>query len=152
MVPGGGGAARVLVGENEPYDVDQAIWSTDGKSIYFLANLGVHEELFVVPAAGGKPRQLTDGKHNIGSVVAVAAIGSRSRSATRRAPATSGRWTPATPRRREITHVFDYLARDFKLGRQEAIQWKGADGVTVEGAAHLSGRLPGGAEVSAGGA
>ena len=29
--------------------------------------------------------------------------------------------------------MFDYLARDFKLGRQEAIQWKGADGVTVEG-------------------
>ena len=32
-----------------------------------LANLGVHEELFVVPVAGGKPRQLTDGKHNLGA-------------------------------------------------------------------------------------
>src|SRR5262249_51976782 len=32
-----------------------------------------------------------------------------------------------------ITHVFDYLSRDYKLGRQEAITWKGADGVTVEG-------------------
>ena len=63
--------ARVLVGETEPYDVDQAMWSSDGKSIYFLANLGVHEEVFQVPAAGGKPRQLTDGKHNIGQLVAV---------------------------------------------------------------------------------
>ena len=44
VVPAGGGAARVLVGENEPYDVDQAMWSRDGKSIYFLANLGVHGE------------------------------------------------------------------------------------------------------------
>jgi dipeptidyl aminopeptidase/acylaminoacyl peptidase len=29
--------------------------------------------------------------------------------------------------------VFDYVSRDFKLGKQEAIQWKGADGTTVEG-------------------
>jgi len=34
---------------------------------------------------------------------------------------------------RQVTHVFDNLTRDFKLGRQEAIQWKGADGRTVEG-------------------
>src|SRR5437016_13093645 len=32
-----------------------------------------------------------------------------------------------------LTHVFDYVTRDFKLGKQEAIQWKGADGMTVEG-------------------
>ena len=68
VVPAAGGPARVLVGENEPYDVDRAMWSKDGKSIYFVANLGVHEELFLVPAAGGKPRQLTNGKHNVGAV------------------------------------------------------------------------------------
>jgi hypothetical protein len=32
-----------------------------------------------------------------------------------------------------VTHVFDSLARDFKLGRQEEITWKGADGAAVEG-------------------
>src|SRR5439155_5116579 len=66
--PAAGGPARALVGENEPYDVGNAMWSKDGKSIYFLVNLGVHEELFVVPASGGKPQQLTDGKHNIASI------------------------------------------------------------------------------------
>jgi dipeptidyl aminopeptidase/acylaminoacyl peptidase len=127
-----GGSTRVLVGENEPYDVDRAMWSKDGQSIYFLANLGVHEELFVVPAAGGKPRQLTDGKHNIG---AWSAAGDRL--ALVIGDSTSGgeiftmRTADAAPTR--VTHVFDYLARDFKLGRQEAIQWKGADGTTVEG-------------------
>jgi Tol biopolymer transport system component len=70
--PPAAGAARVVVGENEPIDVDRAAWSKDGRSIYFLANLGVHEELFVVPAAGGKPRQLTDGKHNVGALTAAA--------------------------------------------------------------------------------
>jgi dipeptidyl aminopeptidase/acylaminoacyl peptidase len=132
LVSAAGGTPRVLVGEREPLDVDRAFWSSDGKSIYFVANMGVHEELFVVPAAGGNAKQLTDGKHNIGSV---------SRSGTRLAftisDSTSGgevftmAATENTPKR--LTHVFDYLTRDFKLGRQEAIQWKGADGATVEG-------------------
>ena len=132
VVPAAGGPARVLVGENEPYDVDRAIWSRDGKSIYFLANLGVHEEVFVVPAAGGKPRQLTDGKHNVS-----APSRSGDRLAFTISDSTSGGevWTmgagDSAPR--QLTHVFDYLARDFKLGRQEAIQWQGADGSTVEG-------------------
>jgi dipeptidyl aminopeptidase/acylaminoacyl peptidase len=132
IVPVAGGNPRVLVGENEPYAVDRAFWSTDGHSIYFLANLGVHEELFVVPVSGGKPRQLTDGRHNVGS-----ASTTGDRFAFTISDSTSGgdvwtmRSTDTAPRR--ITHVFDYLARDFKLGRQEAIQWKGADGATVEG-------------------
>ena len=51
VVPAAGGAPRIVVGENEPFAVDRAAWSKDGKSIYFVANLGVHAELFVVPAA-----------------------------------------------------------------------------------------------------
>ena len=132
LVPAAGGAARALVGENEPLDVDRAAWSKDGRSIYMLVNLGAHEELFVVPATGGKPRQLTDGKHNIGSL---------SRSGDRLAvtigDSKSGAevWTMAAgdAAPSQVTHVFDYLTRDFRLGRQEAIQWKGADGATVEG-------------------
>ena len=131
LVPARGGAARVLVGESEPYDVDQAMWSADGKSIYFLANLGVHEEVFQVPSAGGKPRQLTDGKHNIGNWSQ-----SRDRLAFTLSDSTGADvWTmkigDTSPSR--VTRIFDAVARDFKLGRQEAIQWKGADGATVEG-------------------
>jgi dipeptidyl aminopeptidase/acylaminoacyl peptidase len=132
IVPAAGGTPRPIVGESEPIAVDRALWSHDGKSIYFLANLGVHEEVFVVPATGGTPKQLTDGKHGIGAwtmrddrlamVVSDAASGGEV-------------WTlkggEAAPR--QVTHVFDNLSRDFTLGRQEAIQWKGADGRTVEG-------------------
>src|SRR5262245_7383984 len=67
VAPAGGGGTRVVVGETESYDVDQAFWAADGKTIYFLANLGVHEELMAVEAGGGKPWQLTDGKHNVGA-------------------------------------------------------------------------------------
>jgi len=132
IVPASGGASRVLIGESEPYAVDRAFWSKDGKSIYFLANLGVHAELFVVPASGGKPRQLTDGKHNLSAVST-----SGDRLIFTIGDSTSGGdvWTigPADVAPRRLTRVFDYLTRDFKLGRQEAIQWKGADGVSVEG-------------------
>jgi dipeptidyl aminopeptidase/acylaminoacyl peptidase len=132
VAPAGGGAARVVVGENEPIDVDRAVWSKDGRSIYFLANLGVHEELFVVPAAGGKPRQLTDGKHNIGVLSgggdALALTISHSTSAGDIFTMRDGDAAP-----KQITHVFDSLPHEFSLGRQEAITWKGADGVTVEG-------------------
>ncbi len=48
-----------------PYEIERASWSKDGKSIFFLANMGVHAELFEVSAEGGKPRQLTNGKHAI---------------------------------------------------------------------------------------
>ena len=44
-------------------------------------------------------------------------------------------WTyspePSAPTR--VTRVYDYLDRDFALPRQERIEWKGADGVSVEG-------------------
>jgi dipeptidyl aminopeptidase/acylaminoacyl peptidase len=132
VVPASGGPARVVAGEREPYDIDRAMWSKDGKSIYFLANLGVHEELFVVPAGGGSPRQLTDGRHNIGPWSMAG-----DRLAFTMSDATNGGdvWVAGTPSPNpaRVTHVFDYLARDFALGRQEAIQWKGADGVAVEG-------------------
>jgi dipeptidyl aminopeptidase/acylaminoacyl peptidase len=140
LVPAAGGAARVLAGESDvPYDVDRAIWSKDGQSIYFLAALGVHEELFVVPTSGGTPRQLTDGKHNIRDWSA-----SGDRLALLMSDATSGGdiWmlaNDADPRRGggpgvdNVTHVLDFLARDFKLGRQDVLQWKGADGTLVEG-------------------
>lgn len=134
VAPAGGGAARVVVGEKEPYDVDDAVWSPDGKSIYFLANLGVHEELFVVPATGGTPKQLTSGRHGVSGMRQ-----SGSRFAFTVSDSTTGGEVyvmdaaAATPAPVRVTHVFDYLAKDFKLGRQEAITWKGADGVAVEG-------------------
>src|SRR5579864_2076308 len=133
IAPSGGGEARVLI-PDLPYEVERATWSKDGKSIFFLANMGVHAELFEVNAQGGKPRQLTNGKHAItqwnlaeeanqhvftshemtspGEVFVLDAEGS-------------------TPRK--VTSVFEYLTRDFQLPRQERAEWKGADGATVEG-------------------
>jgi dipeptidyl aminopeptidase/acylaminoacyl peptidase len=134
LVPSTGGSARVLTAEL-PYEIERATWSKDGRSIFFLANMGVHAELFQLDVASGKSQQLTDGKHAIG-------VWSYSPDAERHVftideptnpgelytlPASGGA-APAT-----VTHVFDNLAREYKLPRQEKLEWKGADGVTVEG-------------------
>ena len=132
VAPAGGGPARVVIGEREPMAVDRAIWSSDGKSIYFLANLGVHEELFVVPAAGGTPHQITSGKHSLSGW---SLAGDRFTFVAANSHSGGEVWTmaPTDTAPKQITHVFDYLGRDVALGAQEAIGWKGADGVSVEG-------------------
>ena len=132
VVASSGGTPRPVVGETEALDVDRAAWSKDGRTIYFLANLGVHEELFSISADGGKSRQLTEGRHDISSWSLAG-----DRVAMTISDSTSGGeiWTMRVGDQRpaKLTHVFEYVTRDFKLGRQEAIQWKGADGVAVEG-------------------
>jgi len=129
-VPAAGGQVRVI--SPPDYEVDRAAFSKDGKSIYFLANMGVHAELFVMPASGGAPKQLTDGRHTVGGWT----VAGDRQVFTLDEPANPGDvWMLAagatTPAR--VTHVFDYLARDFEIARQESIKWKGADGTAVEG-------------------
>ncbi len=134
VVPSAGGAAKLLAADL-PYAVDAADWSRDSASVYFLANLGVHNELFQLDVKSGKARQLTDGQHALGGWSFVAEA-DRHVMTIDDAENTGDVWligsaNPGTPTR--VTHVFDYLAQDFRLPRQEKVQWKGADGVTVEG-------------------
>ncbi len=132
VVPTSGGAARNLT-MSLPYEVESAVWSKDGRSIYFVANMGVHSELFVMSADGGAPRQLTDGHHALYGWSYVADQDRHVFSIDE--PADAGDvWTLAAGGAPEqVTHVFDHLAKDFRLPRQEKVTWKGADGVTVEG-------------------
>jgi dipeptidyl aminopeptidase/acylaminoacyl peptidase len=134
IAPAGGGNARVLM-PDLPYEVNRAFWSKDGKSIYFLANMGVHAELFEVGAGGGTPRQLTNGKHSIAAWTFSAGPNAHIFTSTESMrPGEAwvlGSGNGSAPRK--VTAVYDYLARDYLLPRQERIEWKGADGVTVEG-------------------
>ncbi len=134
VVPAAGGEPRLLTADL-PYAVGQATWAPDGRSIYFTAGMGVRTELFQLDVSGGKPRQLTNGtRQTIGNWDLGG--GGRMHVMTIADPTTPGDvWVmdvgSTTPRK--VTKVFDHLARDFKLPRQERIEWKGADGVTVEG-------------------
>ena len=132
VAPASGGRAHVLTAAL-PYEVERATWSKDGHSVFFVANMGVHAELFQIDVAGGKPTQLTDGRHAVQNWSFSAALGRHVFTVDE--PSNPGEVftlaAGAAPAR--VTHVFDELARDFKLPRQERIEWKGADGVTVEG-------------------
>jgi dipeptidyl aminopeptidase/acylaminoacyl peptidase len=134
LVPTAGGPARLIL-KDFPHEISRATWSGDGKRIYFLANTGIRMELFQVVLAAERLEQITRGNHAIRGyhyqpsldrhVLAIDEAGNAGDLYL-----LDHRVSPAL---RRITHVFDYLAEDHLIPRQEAIQWQGADGVTVEG-------------------
>ena len=129
-----GGPAQLLL-PDLPYDVGSVSWARDGKSIYYVANMGVRSALFQLDLATKTPRQLTKGDHSVQGWSYVAEAGRhvfQIDESTRYGEV----WTlpvneTASPS--QVTHVYDTVAADFALPRQERIEWKGADGVTVEG-------------------
>jgi len=127
----GGGPARVLLADL-PYEVEKASWSKDGKSIYFLANMGVHAELFVTPAGGGKPEQLTNGKHAI-TAWTVSGPGNAHVFTSHEMASPGEVWIMQGGSPRKVTSITGKVVAEYKLPRQEKVEWKGADGVTVEG-------------------
>jgi dipeptidyl aminopeptidase/acylaminoacyl peptidase len=131
-VPAAGGASRVLTADL-PYEVESVTWSKDGKALYFSANTGVRSQVFRLDLPAGKPAALTQGDHTVSgwdySPEADRHVFGRDE------PANPGDiWmiaASAAPVR--VTRIYEALLRDVTLPKQEAVSWKGADGVTVEG-------------------
>jgi dipeptidyl aminopeptidase/acylaminoacyl peptidase len=118
--------------------IDQAVWSPRGRTtILANVNMGVHGELFEIEPDSGRARQLTDGQHFIppgwSAVAGAEKIVFQLDQPTRfgdvwTLPISEGRSTPT-----RVTGRFDSLERDIALPRQEKVEWKGADGTTIEG-------------------
>jgi dipeptidyl aminopeptidase/acylaminoacyl peptidase len=134
IVPASGGDSHMLLKE-WPHEIRSASWSADGKRIYFTANTGVRINLYQVEVVTEKLTQLTEGDHSLRfwSYVPKA----KRHVFCVNAPTNAGDvWMMAAGKKAKpskITGVFDYLSQQFLLPRQEAIQWKGEDDVTVEG-------------------
>ena len=116
-----------------PYEAVSASWSQNGQSIYFTAGTGVRLDLFRVDLPSQELSQLTEGDHTLTDWTFRPSDGMHVFRLDD--PANAGDvWI--APRSgeapKQITQVYDYL-QDFRLPRQEAIQWKGEDGVEVEG-------------------
>ena len=132
VVPAAGGRAGMAL-PDLPYEVQDAEWSADGRSIFYTANMGVHSELFQLSFETSEVKQLTDGQH------AIRAWGYHPKSGRHvlsfDEPTNPGEaWLfqgSGAPTR--VTHLFDDLVKTYQLPRQERVSWKGADGVTVEG-------------------
>lgn len=133
VAPAGGGEARVVTPENAP-DVSNASWSKDGKTIYFIGSQGVRSALYTMPAAGGAVKAITSGDETIKGWIYDAAA---DRHVFQRDEATNAGdvyvLAAAGGQPTRMTYVYDTLASQFKLPRQERVEWKGADGVTVDG-------------------
>jgi dipeptidyl aminopeptidase/acylaminoacyl peptidase len=133
VVPVTGGAPRVVTPAAFIHDIERAEWSKDGKAILFVANLGVRSEIFTMPAAGGAPKALTAGDHTVlgwnyfeGPDASVFGLDETTNAGDLYVLRAGG---PA----HRVTHVFDGLAREFRLPRAEVVSWAGADGVRIEG-------------------
>jgi len=133
LAPAAGGATRE-VAPGFSGEIRDAAWAKDGRSIYLVANLGVHSELMAVDPAGGEPRALTAGSHSLRSW---SYEGTTDRHVfVLDSPTSPGEvWMmPAAGGAPvQVTHVFDDVTRRFRLPRQEKLTWKGKDGVSVEG-------------------
>ena len=133
LVPASGeGEARMLL-PDMPHGVDAIAWSDDGGAIFFRANTGVREELMRVDVEDESLTQLTEGDHQVISWRYAPALDMHV-FGLNRADSRGDLWVmrgEAGPER--VTRVFDYLAEDYVQPRQEAVQWRGEDGVEVEG-------------------
>jgi dipeptidyl aminopeptidase/acylaminoacyl peptidase len=134
IAPAAGGTARLLLPDFQ-YEVSEAAWSSDGRAIYMLVNMGVHSQLFEVDVSTRRAQQLTRGDHALQAWTVVPAA-SRHVFQIDEAAKPGEVWVlpaSAASSPKQVTHVFDALAAQFKLPRQQKVEWKGADGVAVEG-------------------
>lgn len=133
VVPAAGGESQLAAAALP--DVESAGWSKDGRSVYFVGNIGVRSELFELNLVARSAARLTTGDHALLNWSYVAAADRHVMQIDE--PTRWGDiWTlgPAAGNSPvQATHVYDTLAKDFALPRQERLEWKGADGTRVEG-------------------
>jgi dipeptidyl aminopeptidase/acylaminoacyl peptidase len=132
LVPATGGTPKLLLPDFK-YEISQAFWSADGKTIYFTANMGVHAEIFAVNLESKKEKQITKGKHVISGLDYIPKINTVTYSVN----------TPYNPTTLWIADTENFSPRmiydpypeleNYKLAKVEAIQWTSTDGQTVEG-------------------
>ena len=134
LVQSAGGTPRRLL-HDFPYWVEHATWAPDGRSILAVVNMGVHSEI-VRFDLDGHPTPLTDGRHSIPPggwmlVPRLQRMAIQFDEPTRFGDVWTIDLSGGAPSR--VTGVYDSVDREFQLPRQEKVEWKGADGTSIEG-------------------
>ncbi len=131
IVAAGGGQPRQLAADLPDLE-SEALWSKTQRSIYFVANYGVHTQLVELDLASKALRPLTSGNHSVQEWALEAPAGRHV--FVLNEPSRAEVWTlGASAAAAQVTRVFDDTTARFALPKQERIEWKGADGVAVEG-------------------
>lgn len=134
VIPAAGGSPKLLT-KGLPYEVNEAHWSKDGKTIYMLLNTGLEAELYALTIATGKSTAITKGDQAVGpwaynSNLDLHLFGLATQDNAGDVYTLKG---SDLKTQRKVTKEYDYLAAEYKLPKQERVKWKGADGVEVEG-------------------
>lgn len=127
------GEQSLLAGEWQAGVSDYA-WDADGSGLFVVANIGVSDHLFHLDLASGERRQLTSGDWTIREWSYDPATG---RHLINRMSATEpgdywvlGQGNGGLAR---ITDLQREFLAQFRLPRQERVEWQSPDGVTIEG-------------------
>ena len=120
-MPAAGGTAHIVTPLDVPYGVESASWSKDGKSIYFTANMGVHNEIFKVDVATKKTTQISRGEHALGGWAFSEENGLHvfTRNTFERPSEVYTLAAAAGAQPKRVTSVFDEELAKFKTARQE---------------------------------
>jgi len=139
MVPADGRGEPSAVFPDGSHSFERATWSADGRSVVAVINLGLRSEVFQVDPGTRSLKQLTEGRHTIPPTPALAfSYEPRAGKAVFQLdePNRYGDiWVLAltgAPAAR-VTGLFDDFERKFYVPRQERVEWKSADGATIDG-------------------
>ena len=135
LMPVDGNDKAMVPMKDLSYEVVSAEWSADGRSIYFIANMGSQTQLWQYELSSEKLSQLTAGKHSIRQwhykpelnkhILVISTIENP-----------GDIFMLQNGQLQQITSHCDYLENEFYLPEQEVISWQGEDGVTIEGIIH----------------
>lgn len=130
------GAISLLTG-NLPYEIEAAHWGRDSRTIYMVANMGVHNELIRIEL-GQKPevRQLTDGQHTLTEWWFDPRSGRHVvefRSPDEPADFWLGTEAGGALRFARLTSIHAEVKTRYELPEQRLVRYQGEDGVKVEG-------------------
>jgi len=132
LMPSDGSRPATLALPEIPYEINNAEWAADGKSLLLSANMGLEVQLWQFDLAKKALNQLTRGAHAIGGWhfvpeqnLHLVTVGN----ATSPGDVHLLRGNALT----QLTRHYNYLQDTFLLPRQERVVWKGEDGVEVEG-------------------
>ncbi len=133
LIPAGGGAEKNLTADWD-YLPAAAMWSQDGKFIYFTGGIGGTTHLFRVSPNGGPVEQVTRGERRLGDF-------SFDKSLSKVAFTVGLNESPSEisianidgTGEKQLTHVHDAFRNEVALSRTERLLFKSADGTPIEG-------------------
>lgn len=109
------------------------MWTQDSGGIYFITEDRGTNNLWLIDAKGGAPKQVTQGNHQL-SVASMASNGLMAGTlAAPQAPADVVVFNPKQPTPKRITGVNDDILEGVRLGQVEEIWYESVGGMKVQG-------------------